>query len=345
MEIKPQNRRLVVPRHGGPDVFQVVVEDVPEPKAGEVRVRIIAAGVAFADLLMREGLYPGAPPPPFTPGYDLVGQVEALGEGVKDLVRGQRVAAVTMVGAYADYLCLPTDALVCVPDNVTDLEAGAFGLNYLTAYQMLHRCARARSGDRILVHGAAGGVGSALLQLGSLAGLQMFGTDSEDKHEAVRSLGAVPIDYRKEDFVARVRELAGGNVDFVFDPIGGRHWSRSFEALRPGGMLIGFGFSTSLTRGRRNLVKAAAEWLAMPRFQLLELMARSCSVSGYNVMTMKEAHPDWYREDLNALMQMLGRRALRPPVATRFLLKEVSRAHQLLAEGGATGKIVLLCGW
>ena len=285
------NRRIVIARRGGPAVLKLVEEALPEPSGGEVRVKIAVAGVAFADVLMREGLYPGVPKPPFAPGYDVVGTVDTLGPDVSGFTIGERVVALTKIGGYADYLCVPADSLVAVPTGVDDAEAVALVLNFLTAHQMIHRCARLRSGERVLIHGAGGGVGDALLQLGKLAGLEMYGTASPAKHAAIAQLGAVPIDYRQEDFVARIQALTSDGVDAVFDAVGGKQWKRSFECLRVGGMLLAYGFSSATVKGRRSVPKAVANYMGMPRFQLLELMDATRSVMGFNVTVMKAARP------------------------------------------------------
>jgi len=339
-----RNRTVVISKRGGPNVLKLVEEALPEPGDGTVRVKVAACGVAFADVLMREGLYPGVPKPPFAPGYDVVGTVDAIGPSVAGLAVGQRVVALTKIGGYADYTCVPATSLVPAPEGVDDAEAVALVLNFLTAYQMIHRCARLRAGERVLIHGAGGGVGDALLQLGKLAGLEMYGTASRKKHEAIAKLGAVPIDYRDEDFVARIAQLTGDGVDAVFDPVGGKQWQRSFDCLRVGGMLIGYGFSSATVKGRRSLPKAAANWLGMPRFQLLRLMDATRSVMGYNVTIMKAARPEWYREDLASLLALLADGKIRPLVAERIPLAEAARAHQLLDDAAVAGKLVLLCG-
>ncbi|HZS41685.1 MAG TPA: medium chain dehydrogenase/reductase family protein [Polyangia bacterium] len=339
-----KNRKVVIARRGGPEVLTLVEEEVPEPGAGEVRVKIAATGVAFADVLMREGLYRGVPRPPFAPGYDVVGAVDAIGAGVSGWQVGARVAALTKIGGYADYLCVAAESLVAVPDGVDAGEAVALVLNFLTAHQLIHRCARLGRGERVLIHGAGGGVGDALLQLGKLAELEMFGTASKEKHAAVERGGATAIDYRAEDFVARVKALTGGaGVDAVFDPVGGKQWRRSFEALRVGGMLVGYGFSSATVKGRRKLGKAIANYLGMPKFQLLALMDATRSVMGYNVMVLKDARPEWYRADLAALFALLAAGKLRPAVAERLPLAEAARAHALLDDAKITGKLVLLC--
>ena len=339
-----QNRTVVISKRGGPAVLRLVERALPEPADGEVRIKVAACGVAFADVLMREGLYPGVPKPPFSPGYDVAGTIDAVGPSVSGVAAGERVVALTKLGGYADYVCVPAASLVPAPDGVDDAEAVALVLNFLTAYQMIHRCARLVAGERVLIHGAGGGVGDALLQLGRLAGLQMYGTASRGKHDAIRKLGATPIDYRDEDFVARIRQLTGDGVDAVFDAVGGKQWRRSFDCLRVGGMLIGYGFSSATVKGRRRLGKAAANWLGMPRFQLLELMDATRSVMGYNVTVMKAARPDWYREDLSALLALLAAGRIRPLIAERIPLAEAARAHQLLDDAAVAGKLILLCG-
>jgi NADPH:quinone reductase len=235
-----RNRRIVVPRYGGPEVMTIVEEPIPEPRLREIRVRIIAAGVGYPDVLIREGTYPGGPRPPFTPGYELIGTVDKLGAGASGFELGQRVGAITVYGSHADYLCVPEWWLVPVPERLDPAEAAIVVFNYVTAYQMLHRTARAREGERVLVHGAAGGVGTALLQLGRLAGLELYGTGSGTQAGVISALGATPIDYTKGSFVERIRELTGEGVDVVLDGIGGRvalGSSPRRSALRPPSVL------------------------------------------------------------------------------------------------------------
>jgi NADPH2:quinone reductase len=249
-----KHHRVVVPRHGGPDVLRVVEEELPEPRAGEVRVKVLAAGVSAFDLMVRSGSFPGFPRVPFTPGADIVGVVDKLGDGVSTIEEGQRVAGGPLSGGggYAEFICLPASELVPVPSGLDSTEAVCLVANYLTAHLALHRTACVRSGERALVHGAAGGVGTALLDLGKLAGLEMYGTASEHNHELVSALRATPIDYRTEDFVERIRSLTGDGVDAVFDPIGGaRQLWRSYRALRKGGRLVWFGVAATSKAGMR----------------------------------------------------------------------------------------------
>ena len=243
-------KHIVVTRYGGPDELQLVESPRPEPKLGEVRVRVLAAGVSLPDVMMREGIHPETPTLPFTPGWDLVGVVDQLGDGVSGVEPGQVVAALPIHGAYAEYVCLPARGLVPVPPGLDPGEAVSLVLNYVTAYQMLHRSAKIRPGQRVLIHGAAGGVGSALLQLGRLAGLEMYGTCSSRGAAAVSELGGIPIDYQHQDFVTEIRRLTRDGVDAVFDGIGGTNIWRSRKALRPGGKVVAFGLTGSLNHGR-----------------------------------------------------------------------------------------------
>ena len=333
-------RRMVVTRRGGPEVLRMVEAERPDPTAGEVRVAILTAGVAFADLLMRQGLYPGQPAPPFTPGYDFVGVVEKVGPGVTTLQVGQRVMALTVVGGYAEAICVPANQLIPVPAGVDAAEASALALNYVTAYQMLHRFAHLKPGDAVLVHGAAGGVGTALLELGRLASLRMYGTASPGKHSVVAGLGAAPIDYTREDFVARVSDLTGGGVDAVFDGVGGTNFWRSYRALRRGGRLIAYGYLAAFRRGRRSMPTFLGSFALL---FLLKGLAWWKLSRFYSITDVKRQHPDWYREDLQALLALLEQGKLRPVIAARLPLAEAAGAQELLARASAAGKVILDC--
>ncbi len=243
-------RRVIVARHGGTEVLEVVSERLPEPRPGEVRVRVLAAGVSYGDVLARIGAVPDAPKPPFTPGYDITAVTDKHGAGVSSPEVGQRVAALLDTGGgYTDFACLPADRLVPVPATVDAADSAAACLNYFVAHQMLHRVAQVQAGQSILVHGAAGGVGIALLQLAKRANVTVYGTASQSKHALVADLGAVPIDYRSEDFVARVRSTGGGGVVAAFDAVGGSNFRHSYASLRPGGHLVAYGVSSAQKGG------------------------------------------------------------------------------------------------
>src|SRR5438874_10500329 len=225
-------KRVVVDHFGGPEVLRVVENDDPRPGPGEVCVRVLAAGVSFTDAQLRAGTYLGVPKPPFTPGYELVGVVEELGPGCSRLKVGDRVAALMVWGADAERVCVRETYAVEVPEDLDPAEVVSLVLPYMTAYQLLHRVARVKSRETVLVHGAAGRVGAAVLELGALAGLRLYGTASARDRAAVERLGAVAIDYRNEDFVARVRSLPGRGMDVVLDGLGGRLTVCSVRALR-----------------------------------------------------------------------------------------------------------------
>ncbi len=336
--------RVLLTKFGEPaDAFQMVEDDLPEPGEGQVRVKILATGVAYADVMMRRGVYPGAPPLPFTPGYDMVGVIDAVGPGVEALSSGQMVAALTFFGSYSQYISLPAQNLVVVPEGVDPVEASCLPLNYFTAYQLLHRIANVKPGERILVYGAAGGVGTALLQLGRLAGLQVYGTASSSKQELITQLGAIPLDYKREDVVARVRELTGGGVDAVFDGIGNAHLTQSFQTLRKGGWLVSYGLS-SIPAGI-TLTSALVRFMAphLLRIALLSALPNGKRVSFYTLSNqVNKKHPERIREDLGALLELLSQGKIAPIIGKRLPLQEVATAHDLLEHAQVQGRIVLL---
>ena len=343
-----RHSRIVVTHFGGPDAIQMVEEERPEPKQGEVRVRVLAAGVSLPDVMARRGIHPETPRPPYTPGWDLVGVVDRLGEGVAGIEPGQTVAAMPIHGAYAEYVCLPQRGLVPVPPGLDPAEAVSIVLNYITAYQMMYRLAKVRPGQRVLIHGASGGVGTALLQLGRLAGLEMYGTCSPRGAEAVSDLGATPIDYRQLDFVEEIRRLTGDGVDAVFDPIGGAHLWRSREALRPGGRVVAYGNTTSLRGqglassrpGRRNRLHGIPSY-ALYLAGGLVLPGRK-RVVPYSIQWLMRLKRATFRQDLIALLDLLRQKKIKPLIAQRLPLAEARHAQELLEQGGVTGKIVLV---
>jgi len=337
------NQRVIVSKYGGPDVLQVVEEPLPQPGKGEARVKVFKAGVALADAMRREGVYPGTPQPPFTPGYDIVGEIDAVGEGVEETLTGKRVIALMNgIGGYARYICLPESELIPLPEQVDLEEAVSLALNYVTAFQMLHRFAKLKEGSSVLIHGAAGGVGTALLDLGKLAGLRMYGTASAAKHHVLSRFGAVAIDYRNEDFAARMRQLAPEGVDAVFDPIGGPNWRKSFLTLKKGGTFVGYGFTSILSAAASEEDKKSlvADWKMMSE---TKKTPDGNDALIYSLTTLKQKQPDWYREDLTKLLELLAAGKIRPIVAKTFPLQDAGRAHELLDSSSAIGKIVLSC--
>jgi NADPH:quinone reductase-like Zn-dependent oxidoreductase len=347
-EMSVKHARIIVSHYGGPDALAVLEEECPEPKAAEVRVKVLAAGVSLPDLMAREGIHPETPPVPFTPGWDLVGTVDRVGDGVSGFERGQIVAAMPISGAYAEFVCLPQSELVPVPSGLDAAEVVSLVLNYITAYQMMHRSAKVKPGQRVLIHGAAGGVGTALLQLGRLAGLEMYGTCSSRSAPAVSDLGAIPIDYERQDFVQEVRRLTSEGVDVVFDPIGGDHLWHSRKALRPGGRVVGYGNTTSLRGkglasdrpGRRNRLHGIPSFARYVVGGLL--FPGRKRVVPYSIQWLKRFKPAMFRQDLIALFDLLKQQKIKPLIAQRFPLAEARQAQELLGKGGVTGKIVLV---
>lgn len=333
-------QHVVIRRTGGPEVMQLVEDELPLPSAGQSRVRILAADVSFSDVLLRRGRYPGAPRVPFTPGYAMTGVVDLLGPETAAPAIGQVVAALTFYGSYSQYICLPVRELIPVPAAVDPAEAVSLVLSYVTAYQMLHRVAHVAHGERILVHGAAGGVGTAILELGRLAGLTMYGTASKPKHDIVSRLGATPIDHRTEDFVARVAALTGEGVDAAFDPMGSAHLRLSARAVRKGGTIVAYGFYETANRGRGGVLLDVLSQYA--RLALWSLPPNRKRGAFYDLRTLKKRHPNWFREDLAALLDLLAAGRLRPVIAARLPLDEVVRAHQQLERGEVQGKLVLI---
>jgi NADPH:quinone reductase-like Zn-dependent oxidoreductase len=355
-------KRVVVDHFGGPDVLKVIEADVPEPGEGEVRVKVLAAGVSFTDAQLRAGTYLGVPKPPFTPGYDLVGVVEKLGPGCTRLDLGDRIASLTVWGADAEHVCVLEENAVEVPDDLDPAEVVSLVLTYMTAYQLLHRTAMAKRGETVLVHGAAGRVGSAVLELGAAAGLRMYGTCAGRDRAVVEGLGASAIDYRTEDFLARVRELPGKGVDVVLDGLGGALSLRSFRALRRGGRLVVFGHSATHKDGHKSW-RGWIEWYgATAAVGLWGLLSPRRKVSAYRIQKLREGHqwfpvsanhpalpvgggprnPQWFREDFTALLELLRASKIHPVVAERLPLEQARRAHELLDTSAAKGKLVLV---
>ena len=339
--------RIVVNQYGGSDQLQFIEEECPTPGNGEVRIKVVAAGVSLPDVMAREGIHPETPKVPFTPGWDLVGVVDRIGEDVAGFEPGHMVAAMPIHGAYAEFICLPSEELVNVPPGLDAAEAVSVILNYITAYQMMHHSAKVKSGQRVLIHGAAGGVGTALLQLGRLAGLEMFGTCSTRSASAVFDLGAMPIDYRDQDFVKEIYRLTGDGVDAVFDPIGGAHLWQSRRALRRGGKVIGYGLITSI-RGqglRSNRPGRRQRFRGTGVFGLYILggwlLPGHKRVIPYSIQTFKRLNPGRFREDLIMLLDLLQQKEIKPVIANRFRLAEARQAHEMLEKGGVVGKIVL----
>jgi NADPH:quinone reductase-like Zn-dependent oxidoreductase len=332
-------KRIVIPQSGGPEALQVVEVDLPEPPPGEVRVKVLTVGVLLADVMWQGGKVPGGPKPPFTPGYDLVGVVDKLGDDVSGPGVGQTVAAMIQPGGYTQYAFLPPEKLVPVPEGLDPSEVVCLTVNYMTGYQIFKRVAKLRPGQRVLVHGAAGGTGSALLDVGRVLGLEMYGTASKPKHDLVSSLGATPIDYRNEDFVERIRGLTGDGVDLVVDHIGGAHLKRSFQTLRAGGLLVSIA-STAQVWGDSSTLAIMLGLLQLP---LWNILPNKKSTTLFDLVAFNKKNPTWYAEDMKVLIGNLAEGEIKPVIAKRMPLVDARQAQELLLGAKVKGKIVLIC--
>ena len=332
---EPRNRVVQLKRFGGPEELEVVDSDLPTAGRGEVRARVLASSLNYTEVLIRRHLYPQTSHrrPPFVLGYDVVGEIDQLGDGVRGFQTGDRVADMTVVGSNAAYRTLRADRLSRLPTGVDPAEAATLILSWTTAYQLLHRAARVERGQRVLVHGAAGAVGQALLTLGRLAGLELWGTARAKDAALVRELGAAPIDYQHEDFT---RVLSGG-FDVIFDGIAEDGYRRSFAALKPGGLLCAYGYSAGVQAKRRMLT--IFMWIA--RLYLWRLLPGGKRGAFYSINVMRARHPEWFREDLEQLFGLLAKGTIRPRVSERISFDEVAEAHRRLEAGGLEGKIVL----
>jgi NADPH:quinone reductase len=332
---EPRNRVVQVRRFGDPDGLEVIDAPLPIAGRGEVRVRVLASSLEYTDTLIRRHVYPqtAARRPPFVLGYGVVGQIDQLGDGVRDFQVGDRVADMTVVGSNADYRTLQADHLTRVPAGVDAAEAATVILSWTTAYQLLHRAARVQPGQRVLVQGAAGAVGQALLVLGKIARLELWGTGRGEHASLIRELGATAIDYQREDFT----RLVPGGFDVVFDGVGEDGYRRSFAALKRGGLLCAYGYSAGVQEQRRTLTLLM--WIG--RLYLWRWLPGGKRARFYSINVMRARHPSYFREDLDRLFGLLAAHSIQPRVAERISFDEVIEAHRRLEAGGLKGKLVL----
>jgi synaptic vesicle membrane protein VAT-1 len=335
-------RQVVIPRFGAPDVLEM--RELPDPLPGrtDIRIRIRAAGINFADILARLGLYPDAPKPPMVVGYEVAGKIDEVGRDVVGFAPGDRVVAVTRFGGYADTIVVPATQAFHFPDDLSDAEAAAVPVNYLTASLALYRMAALAPGETVLVHNAGGGVGIAATQLARLRRATVIGTASAFKHDALRSFGVDhAIDYRHANVADEVKKLTHGRgVDVILDLIGGRSFTDSYRMLAPLGRLIIFGLSAAAPGERRSLWRALHAWLSTPRFNPMSMINRNRGVFGLHIGHLWDE-----RRQLAPLMDMLvselsaGR--LRPVVARTFPLERAADAHRFIQSRSNIGKVVL----
>jgi NADPH:quinone reductase-like Zn-dependent oxidoreductase len=331
-------RATVLTGKGGPEVLEVQELPLPEPGPGQVRVRVRASGVGSTDILMRRGSYMYAPKIPFTPGYEVVGDVEALGAGVQTLHSGQRVVALIVHGGYGEVVVRRAEEFVPVPDGLDDAEVVALILNYITAFQMIERVAKPRSGQLALVTGANGGVGTALLELLRLRGVSVIGAASPSEHELIRSYGATPIPARGTPVDMSVRSVAPEGVDIAFDVVGGRGTMECIRATKRGGIIVGYGFVGTMKNGKQSTsLVLLTLWSALVG---THLAGRRGAFYGVTALYRKDPQP--FHEDLSKLFDLLERGQIKPKIAARLPLLEARRGNEMLEAGGLKGKIVLL---
>jgi len=324
-------KSVVVTKRGGPKVLQVIESDLRVPSAGEARIKILAVPVCLPDIEARYGRTPFAVKTPFVPGYAIVGVVDAIGEGVTNAEVGDRVAALTAFGGYAEYIFLGEKQLIPVPATLDPAEAAPLILDYLVAYQTLHRSAKVKAGDRVLIIGASGGIGTALLQLGKLANLTMYGIASKSKHHIVTEYGATPIDYRTQDFVEVIRKAEPDGLEAVIDGIGGDYIKRGFSLLRRGGTFVGYANPLSFSRMLRFLRQVV----------LFNLSPNGRSAKYYGTGSSRlNRRP--FVEDWATLFKLLEEGKIKPVIMKKFPILEAAQANELLESGQVIGNIVLL---
>ena len=336
-------KAVVIPKSGPPEVLTYQDWPDPEPKPGEVRIRTKYAGVNFADTSARLGLYPDAPKAPCVVGYEVSGTIDKLGEGVTQFGVGDRVFAMTMFGGYAELACADARVVRRIPERMTDEEAAALPVVYVTAYHMLHGMTQVRAGDRVLIHAAAGGVGIAAVQMARAAEAEIFGTASPSKHDFLRGLGVTHcIDYTSQDFAVEVMRLTNGEgVDIVLDALGGSGLKKSYEVLRHGGRLFSFGFSSAMPGGKVNYLNIVSEFLRIPRFHPLKLMNANRGVIGVNMNPLARNRPDLIGREFDGLLEFYDRGILRPRVDKIVDAKEPADAHRQLESRKNVGKVLL----
>ena len=340
-------RAVVVRRYGHPEVLETQQAPDPQPKPGEVLIRVKAVGVNFADLLQRMGLYPGAPKPPFVPGLELAGVVERVVEGTKErederLKPGDAVTAITHFNAYAEWAVAPAEEVYRLPAGMTFEDGAAIPVNYLTAYHSMFTMGNLQPGDRILIHGAAGGVGIAAVQLARARGLVTLGTAGPAKQDYLRKIGVDhPIDYQRTDFVEVVRKYAPDGIEMVMDPIGGKSLTRGQQCLGPTGRLVVYGLSDAAgSAGKRSIVRGLMALAQTPRFHPLKLMSRNLAVIGVSMGQM-QSRGALLRSELDAVFRMYGEGKIKPVIAKMFLLDQAAAAHQYIHDRKNIGKVIL----
>jgi NADPH:quinone reductase-like Zn-dependent oxidoreductase len=327
----------------GPDSLEVRETQDPEPKAGEVRIRVSAAGLCFAEVMAAQGLYPGGPKLPAVLGYEVAGVIDKVGPGADERKEGSRVVALTNFGGHSDTVCVPEIQAFAIPHGKHFTEAAAIPVNYLTAYHILFRTASIRPGERVLVHMAAGGLGTAALQLcRTVDGVQTFGTASAAKHDAIKKEGCTyPIDYHATDYAKEVRRLTDGEgVDVVLDPLGGADSRKGLKLLRPGGRLVTYGFANMTSGERRNRARMLRQVASVPLLTPLQLMNANKTVAGVHIGRLVD-RIDLLTAELTEVLALWATGTITPRIDGAYPFDRAADAHRRILSHGNTGKIIL----
>jgi NADPH:quinone reductase-like Zn-dependent oxidoreductase len=335
-------RQIWITRKGPPEVLQVREQPDTTPGDRQIRIRVKASGINFADLMARMGLYPDAPKLPCVPGYEASGVVDAVGEGVAGLKVGDRVFALPRFGGYTDSLVVPADSAFAMPEKMTFEQGAGFPVVYLTAYNMMLFSGNVRRGSTVLVHSAAGGLGLAAIQIARTRGCTILGTASPSKHDFLRKQGvAHPID-SGGDYVAATREIVGDRgVDLILDPVGGRSWTKSYELLGPCGRLVAFGLSAASNGNTRSLLHAMRELLRIKKISPVKLMDDNKTITGVNSAHLL-GRTDLVRPQFAALLEMYEAGEIAPHIDRTFSFEEAPAAHHFIHDRKAIGKVLLV---
>lgn len=333
--------QVVITKAGSPSVLAIQEMDKPKPAPDEVLIEVHYAGINFADTLMRLGLYQPRPPFPFTPGYELSGVIEAIGNDVTGFEVGQRVVAAMRNGGQSSHVTAPISRVIPIPDNIGLDEAAAMPVTYLTAHHMLHHLGHLEQGQSVLIHGGAGGVGTAALQLCQWAGIEhVWATASGSKAHIIEKYGGKPIDRHNENFVSIIKSATNGQgVDHILDPIGGENLKRSLSVLAEGGKLYTYGMSAAAPSSKRSIIKAFLAWRKTPKFDPLRLMTRNRGVFGIHMGTWKNEVV--MAQQLNRIMEGIEQGHLKPVIDSVFEAKDAAKAHQHIHDAKNIGKVLL----
>jgi len=338
-------RQIWITRAGAPEVLQVKEAPDPEPKSGEVRIRVEASGISFADILGRMGMYPDLPPIPVVPGYEVSGRIDAIGPGVDGSWSGRDVVALTRFGGYSDTVCVPAEQVFKRPPGMSAPEAAAILVNYFTAWQLIVVMGGLKRNETVLVHSAGGGVGIAATQIAKHVGARVIGTASASKHAELRALGVDHlIDYRKEDFEVRTREITNGRgVELILDAVGGESFKKGYRLLAPTGRLAMFGISAAASGKERNILGMLAMLARTPwlQFNPLSLMNANKGVFGVNLGHMW-GEVDRMREWGDRLLDLWIQGVVKPQIARSFRFDEAAQAHHFIQDRQNIGKVLLV---